>query len=84
MKENIIIVGLGKSGFCVLNYFLNKDVNIQVFDEKSDYDPLTINELSKNEIKTKLRMYRGKHWLIIKGSNGNINIYKSIISLHKQ
>ena len=49
MKENIIIVGLGKSGFCVLNYFLNKDVNIQVFDAKSDYDPLTINELSKNE-----------------------------------
>lgn len=49
MKKNIVIVGLGKSGFCVLDYFMNQDVNIQVFDSKSDYDSQKIIELSKNE-----------------------------------
>lgn len=42
------------------------------------------NELSKNEIRTKLRIYRGKHWLIIKGSSRNINIYKSINPITKE
>ncbi len=47
MKQDIVIVGLGKSGFCVLDYFSNKDVNVQVFDSKTDYDSNKINNLSQ-------------------------------------
>lgn len=49
MKNNIIIVGLGKTGFCVLDYFVNQDVNIQVFDSKTDYDSDKIAKLSSNK-----------------------------------
>ncbi|MBP9500195.1 MAG: UDP-N-acetylmuramoyl-L-alanine--D-glutamate ligase [Acetoanaerobium sp.] len=49
MKNNIIIVGLGKTGFCVLDYFINQDVNIQVFDSKTDYDSDKIAKLSSNK-----------------------------------
>lgn len=49
MKNNIIIVGLWKTGFCVLDYFVNQDVNIQVFDSKTDYDSDKIAKLSSNK-----------------------------------
>lgn len=49
MKNNIIIVGLGKTGFCVLGYFIKQDVNIQVFDSKTDYDSDKIAKLSSNK-----------------------------------
>lgn len=49
MKNNIIIVGLGKTGFCVLDYFIKQDVNIQVFDSKTDYDSDKIAKLSSNK-----------------------------------
>ncbi len=49
MKKNIVIVGLGKTGFCVLDYFINRDVNIQVFDSKKDYDAENIEKFSSNK-----------------------------------
>ena len=91
------LVGVEKNDYIILTkeetdkYFIQIVQNILFKDGETNQKDLIEkiylsddNELSKNEIKTKLRMYRGKHWLIIKGSNGNINIYKSINPITKE
>ena len=40
------------------------------------------NSLSMNEIKDKLRRYKNKHWLILRGAKST-NIYKSINPITK-
>ncbi len=47
MKKKIIIVGLGKTGFCVLDYFVSQDVSIEVFDLKTDYDSNKIANIAQ-------------------------------------
>lgn len=43
--SNIVVVGLGKSGFSVVDFFSKQDVKIKVFDSNSDHDEIKISKL---------------------------------------